>query len=439
MAITIHNKLPVSIFWFRRDLRLEDNCGLSQALKGDRPVLCVFIFDPEILLKIDNHNDPRITFIHRTLLNIKKKLEAKGSSLLILNDKPLLAFKKLTEKYNIKQVFTNNDYEPSAMDRDAKIQNFLNKKNISFHSFKDQCIFEKNEVLRPNRDPYTMFTPYSKTWLAKLKDSDLKPFKNKNNFFKTNPFKTLHLKDLNFSESKMKLLKPKLDIETIKNYHLNRDIPALNGTTKLGLHLRFGTISIRKCVSLALKYNRTWLKELIWREFFMQILWCFPHVQTQAFKKQYDNIQWRKSKKDYRAWCVGQTGYPLVDAGMRELNHTGFMHNRVRMLVASFLTKHLLIDWREGEAYFAEKLLDYELASNNGNWQWCAGTGCDAAPYFRIFNPHIQQKKFDPEFKYIKKWVPEYGTAAYVKPIVDHELARRRTLVAYANALKKIK
>lgn len=434
----IKNKLkPVTVFWFRRDLRLHDNHGLYEALKDSNEVLLVFIFDKIILNKLDDKKDKRISFIHQTLKNISTELLKQSSSLLVLNDEPLNAFKTILESYSINKVFTNNDYEPYAIDRDLKIKEWLRTKNISFHSFKDQVIFEKGEVMKSDGTPYTIFTPYSKIWKQKLNSEAIKSFpSNKllSNLFKTKPFHFPSLIEIGFDKTNYEIPSTEIDKKIIRNYHLTRNFPAVNGTSKLSIHLRFGTVSIRELAAMAVELNDQWLNELIWRDFFMMILFHFPYVENRSFKKKYENIEWRNNESEFKKWCNGETGYPIVDAGMRELNQTGFMHNRVRMIVASFLTKHLLIDWRWGEAYFAEKLLDYELSSNNGNWQWAAGCGCDAAPYFRIFNPKEQTKRFDSDMLYINKWINNF-TTDYLPPIVEHDFARKRALEVFKKSL----
>jgi deoxyribodipyrimidine photo-lyase len=422
-----------TLFWFRRDLRVTDNAGLYRALKKNQNVLPVFIFDTVILDDLDDKADRRVQFIHEALKVVKQSLEEAGSTLMVLHGDPVQLFKNI----KVKAVYTNHDYEPYARVRDAKIKELLESKGVAFHSYKDQVIFEKDEVMKDDGSPYTVFTPFSKKWKAKLNAFYQKSYPTEKYFgnlihIKPLPFPTL--KDIGFEYTETIFPERAVKMSIIKNYHEKRDIPGINGTSRLGVHLRFGTVSIRTLVQLAVKKNETWLNELIWREFYQMILWHFPKVE-QAFKPQYDRIQWRNNTKEFELWCEGKTGYPIVDAGMRELNATGFMHNRVRMVVASFLTKHLLIDWRWGEAYFAKKLLDFDLASNNGSWQWAAGSGCDAAPYFRVFNPMLQTQKFDPDLTYIRKWVPELDTPAYPKPIVDHSAARERVLEAYKVAL----
>ncbi|AEL26014.1 cryptochrome/photolyase family protein [Cyclobacterium marinum] len=428
----------VTLFWFRRDLRLSDNIGLFTAYENEKNVLPLFIFDENILEKLENKNDARVQFIHNQVKKLHSALKDYDSSILVKIGKPLAIFEALTKAYAIQNVYTNRDYEPYARDRDEKIEQFLAEKDIPFYDFKDQVIFEKDEITNNSGSYYKVFTPYSKSWLQKLKQTTLTPVDldgRKKSFYKTQPFPLPSLKDLGFKTSENSIPPLEIDEKLIRAYDKNRDFPARQGTSRLGIHLRFGTISIRRLVSEAHELNDTYLNELIWREFYMMILYHNPALVDTSFKEKYDRIRWDNNEELFQKWCEGKTGYPLVDAGMRELNTTGYMHNRVRMLTASFLTKHLLIDWRWGEAYFASKLLDYELASNNGGWQWAAGTGTDAQPYFRIFNPESQMKKFDKDKKYIKKWIPEYGSSAYPKPIVEHKQARERALETYKKAL----
>jgi deoxyribodipyrimidine photo-lyase len=429
----------VCIFWFRRDLRLNDNAGLYHALKSGRAVLPVFIFDKDILDKLEDKDDARVTFIYQAILELNDELNLQGSGLLTLYDRPEHAWKHLINSYQITEVYANHDYEPNAKLRDEKIGKLLKEHNIPLKTFKDQVIFETGEVVKDDGDPYTVYTPYQRKWYGKLTPFYLKPYPTKKynkNFFKTDPFKIISTEDVGFTKSNREF--PKVHYkELINNYAKARDFPAEKGTTHIGLHLRFGTVSIRELAKTAYGYDeKTWLNELIWREFYMMILHHFPQTINHSFKPAYDNIKWINNERQFEAWCKGETGYPLVDAGMRELNATGYMHNRVRMVTASFLTKHLLIDWRWGEHYFARKLLDYEMASNIGGWQWTAGCGTDAAPYFRIFSPDAQLKKFDPDLKYIKKWVPEYADfSKYPAPIIDHAFARDRCLKVFKEAL----
>lgn len=431
-------KEKINIFWFRRDLRIYDNHGLFKALISGLPVLPVFIFDPFILDKLNAKDDTRVSFIYREIQEIKAETEKKGSSLKIFFCTPEEAFLSLVKDYTIHSVFANRDYEPYAISRDSQISEILQERGVGFYLFKDHVIHEWNEVLKEDGNPYTVFTPYSKKWKTVRKDHPDEAFPSEQNLdrlININPFGFPTLQDLGFTASIIPLPPCGISANIISAYAKNRDIPSVQGTTRLGIHLRFGTVSVREVVRKAEQLSEIFLNELIWREFFIQILCHFPHVVSRSFKPAYDFIRWRNDEREFEKWCRGETGYPLVDAGMRELSRTGFMHNRVRMVTASFLTKHLLIDWRWGEAWFAEKLLDFELASNNGNWQWAAGCGCDAAPYFRIFNPDSQQKKFDPQLEYIKKWVPEFGTADYPVPMVDHKLARERVLKTYKAAL----
>ncbi|UZH55948.1 deoxyribodipyrimidine photo-lyase [Salinimicrobium tongyeongense] len=427
----------IAVCWLRRDLRLFDNTALYHALKSGLPVQVIFIFDPAILQSLPQKKDRRVAFIHRQLEKINAELSQFGASLFVLHDLPEKAFEKLIFEYPVREVYTNHDYEAYARSRDKAVSDFLLAHHVQFHSYKDQVIFEKEEVLKPNGTPYTVFTPYSRKWKEQLQQNGVPGFPSEDYLPKLlkKPNKPiLSLAEIGFETTDPEVAEADLSEELIKHYHKNRDLPYIDGTSRAGVHLRFGTVSIRHLVKQALQQNEAWLNELIWREFFMMILYHFPHVEQHNFRRKYDRIQWRNNEKEFEAWCRGETGYPLVDAGMRQLNETGWMHNRVRMVVAGFLCKHLLIDWRWGEAYFAEKLLDYELASNNGNWQWAAGTGCDSAPYFRIFNPESQLKKFDPKLEYVKTWIKDFR-AGYLEPIVDHKFARARALETYKKAL----
>lgn len=427
----------MTVFWFRRDLRLEDNAALYYALKEHKDVLPIFIFDTEILDKLDNKKDARISFIYNTLQHLKISLQSLGSDLKIFHGKPVDIFTELISN-GISAVYTNRDYEPDAIARDTKIYRLCDQIDIPFVAKKDQVIFDRNEILKADGLPYTVYTPYSKKWKEKLDDFYIKSYPTSNyfsNLKQVNPEPMIKIENMGFKKVETVSISPVINDKIIKNYHNTRDIPSIHGTSRLSVHLRFGTVSIRHLVRIALNSNEKWLNELIWRDFYQMILYHFPETVDKAFKSKYDLIQWENDEKQFAAWCNGFTGYPIVDAGMRELNQTGYMHNRVRMIVASFLTKHLLIDWRWGERYFAEKLLDFDLASNIGGWQWAAGSGCDAAPYFRVFNPYLQTEKFDPDEKYIKKWVPEYKSASYPTPIVDHKFARTRALERYKSAL----
>lgn len=426
----------VSIFWFRRDLRIEDNHGLFQALSTSEPVLPLFIFDTNILDRLPSKKDGRVEFIHQaiTLLN-----EAIGGHLCVKHGNPLAIFKDLMTKWDIVRIYTNHDYERYGLDRDVSISELAQEKGIEFRSFKDQVVFEKDEVLSGAGTPYTVFTPYSRKWKALLAETSLPNFPSSEiaNYV-SDTFTLPSLADIGFQPSGLLFPQASVADELIRAYAQDRDFPAKPGTSRLSVHLRFGTLSIRSLVRQAIGKSEVWLNELIWRDFYFNILHHFPHIsEKHSFRKEYDRMNWRNNEEEFKAWCEGKTGYPIVDAGMRELNATGFMHNRVRMIVASFLVKHLLIDWRWGEAYFAEKLLDFDFAANNGGWQWASGSGCDAAPYFRVFNPTLQTQKFDQSLAYIKKWVPELQELSYPAPIVNHELARARVLAAYKEALGK--
>lgn len=429
------DKQPVSVFWFRRDLRLHDNHGLYLALKDDLPVLPIFIFDKHILDDLEDKDDIRITFIFNEVHHIKKGIEKVGSSLIIKYDTPKAAWQQLLQEYNIKKVYFNHDYEPYAIERDKEISALLNKNNIEVKSVKDQVIFERKEILNAQDEPYKVFTPYKNQWLSQLDQQQLIPYNSEgtDNWYKMKPQEMPAISDMGFEiNTKINIPDKEIKDDLIKNYDKTRDIPAIDGTSRASHHLRFGTISIRNLVTRAKELNSTYLNELIWREFYMMILFNFPYVVDASFNTKYDRLNWRNNEEEFALWCEGKTGVPLVDAGMRQLNETAFMHNRIRMITASYLTKNLLIDWRWGEAYFARKLLDYELASNNGGWQWVAGTGTDAAPYFRVFNPITQQKKFDPDWKYIKKWIPEINSDKYPnEPIADIKTSRERALAAY--------
>ena len=432
-------KQTVNIFWFRRDLRSDDNVGLYNALKAEHPVVPIFIFDPEILEQLPE-DDARVTFIFDTLQHMRSLFQKDhDSSVGMYYGKPLDVYKQLLENYDLAAVYTNHDYEPYAQKRDNELKDFLSKKDIAFKTFKDQVVFEKDEVVKKDGNPYMVYTPYMKVWKEKFKATELNMYDaqaNLSNLVKNIELPNLSLSDVGFKRSTQKVADYKVSPTVIQDYEKTRNFPAQDSTSRLGPHLRFGTVSIRKMIKKAVaEQNEIFWQELIWREFFMQILWHFPHTVTESFKSKYDRIEWRNNEDEFKKWCEGETGYPLVDAGMRQLNETGFMHNRVRMLVGSFLCKHLLIDWRWGEAYFAEKLHDYEMSSNIGNWQWVAGSGVDAAPYFRIFNPTTQIEKFDKDLKYINTWVPEFQELTYATKMVDHKEARERCLAAYKSAL----
>lgn len=427
----------LTVFWFRRDLRLEDNHALHLALASGAPVLPIFIFDDLILRELPKQ-DARVEFIRSALENLNRELREYGSSMQIFRGEPLEVWPRIFKSCKVGQIFCNEDYEPYALKRDSAVAKLAAEQGASFQSVKDQVLFAKNEVVKDNGEPYRVFTAFSKAWLKKLTPENLKPFntgKTLHNLLKVKSEKVPSLDELGFQPSNIEVPEADLGKKLLSAYAKQRDVFHVEGTSRIGPHLRFGTISVRKAAAVAQQFSSVYLKELIWREFFMQLLFHFPHTVDQPFDARYKNIKWRNDKADFERWKSGETGYPLVDAGMRELNQTGFMHNRARMVTASFLTKHLLIDWRKGERYFAEKLLDFELASNVGNWQWVAGCGCDAAPYFRVFNPELQAKKFDPNGEYIKKWVAEFGTSKYPKPMIEHEAARRRALIEFKSAL----
>ena len=427
----------MNIFWFRRDLRLDDNVGFFHALNSDEKVLPIFIFDKTILSQLPKE-DARVTFIHELLATMQEKLQEKGKSLAIFYGEPAEIFTNLISQNKINAIYTNHDYEPYARKRDKELNQLFKQNNIEFLTSKDQVIFEKSEVTKDDGKPYVVYTPYSNKWKEKFKQTTLKNYNSEDYLDKITPhsYPFLSLEAIGFKTSEIKISPYDISDTLIDNYEATRNFPALNKTSFLGIYLRFGAVSVRKMIGEAIKSkNETFFKELIWREFFMQILWHFPHTINKSFREKYDAIIWENNEDLFQKWCKGKTGYPFVDAGMRELNATGHMHNRVRMIVASFLCKHLLIDWRWGETYFATKLLDYEQSSNVGNWQWAAGSGVDAAPYFRIFNPTEQIKKFDKDLKYIKKWIPELETSYYPEPIVEHKFARERCLRVYKEAV----
>ena len=429
----------LSIFWFRRDLRIDDNPGLYKALTNSKSVIPIFIFDTNIIENLPP-DDARIKFIWHSLNLLNKRLKEIGSTLLVFKGNPLEVFKKIISKYHLKSVYVNKDYEKYSIKRDKEINSFLNENDISYNSSKDHVFFEPNEILKSDGTPYTVFTPYSKKWFEKFYEKTLPQYQTESlldNFFKTNYQPIISLREIGFSIDKIEFEKFNLSDELIMNYNSKRDFPYLNSTSKIGPYLRFGLISIREVAKKTIekKFDQSFLRQLIWRDFYIQIFFHFPDSEHENFKPAYDKIIWLNEEEKFEKWCAGETGYPIVDAGMKELNATGFMHNRVRMITASFLCKHLLIHWKKGESYFAKKLLDYEMASNVGNWQWVAGTGVDAAPYFRLFNPEIQMKKFDPQKVYIKKWLSESNLENYLDPIVDHNYARERCLNAYKIAL----
>ena len=431
----------ITLFWFRRDLRIEDNCGLFHALNGKNKVLPIFIFDKEILKKLPKQ-DARLEMILMSLNTIDLAMKAKKCSVGKFHGTPKAIFTELIKKWQVEKVICNEDYEPYATNRDAEIRGFLEREGVAFEMHKDQVIFAKDEIVKKDGSPYKVYTPFSRKWLERFEDNELKTYPSETllgNLISDESLPKINLADLGFDKSTIVEPKYSFDNKIIDEYEETRNFPSLDSTSRLGSYLRFGIVSVRFLVQKAAsRSNNIFLKELIWREFFMQILWHFPHTSHKSFKPQYDRIEWLNNPTDFEKWCKGNTGYPLVDAGMRQLNQTGFMHNRVRMLVGSFLCKHLLIDWRWGEAYFAEKLLDYEMSSNIGNWQWVAGCGVDAAPYFRIFNPSEQVKKFDKELRYIQKWVPNFQEIDYPAPMVDHKKARERCLMVYKTALSTL-
>lgn len=431
---------PVNLFWFRRDLRLHDNAGLWHALESGRPVVPVFVFDRDILDMLEDRDDRRVEFIHAALSEMQETLKGMGSTLDVRYGKPLEVLHQLLETYRVEKVFTNHDYEPYARRRDAEMERMLAEKGVAFHTYKDQVLFEKDEVMKDDGGPYTVFTPYSRKWQKTLAEKGIPRFESEKRLGNLHrqperPMPTLQT--MGFRPAGLPFPSKEVRDEVFSRYGEERNFPALPATSRLGVHLRFGTISIRRLARKASSLSGVFLNELVWRDFYHMILWHFPQVgEGRAFKPAYELIRWRNDEREFEAWCKGMTGYPIVDAGMRELEATGFMHNRVRMITASFLSKHLLIDWRWGEAWFARKLLDFDLAANNGGWQWAAGSGCDAAPYFRIFNPRLQTEKFDGKLEYIRRWVPELGQTSYPPPIVEHEFARKRCLEVYNAALK---
>lgn len=431
-------RLETAIFWHRRDLRLEDNAGLFKALKSGFEIVPLFIFDKNILDDLEEKRDARVLFIHQELRRLQAEYRKLGSELKIYYGFPEAIWKEIISLYRPKKVFFNRDYEPYALSRDLKIYEFLKSENIEAVGAKDHVIFEKSEITKDDGKPYTVFTPYMKKWKAALGNDSFKSFDTSSlsKYLKKQKASEIpSLEEMGFENFEFEFPSRDLDLKILNNYAEKRDIPSVRGTSRMSLHLRFGTVSIRKLCKVAATHSEKWLNELIWRDFYQMIMYQFPHSINASFKPQYDRIPWINSEKDFEAWKNGKTGYPIVDAGMRELNSTGFMHNRVRMIVASFLTKHLLIDWKWGESYFAQKLLDFELASNVGGWQWAASSGCDAAPYFRVFSPAAQEEKFDPDQKYIRKWISEFGSSQYPKPIVEHKMARQRAIDTYKLAL----
>ncbi|MEQ9187926.1 MAG: deoxyribodipyrimidine photo-lyase [Cryomorphaceae bacterium] len=430
---------PLTLFWFRRDLRLEDNHGLYQALKNEKNVQPIFIFDSNILNKLEDKDDRRVSFIHAQIVELEALLNAYNAHIWVYAGEPEAVLQSLVKEHTIEAVYANHDYEPYATQRDGAVDEMLRAAGVRFQTFKDQVVFERDEVIKEDGSPYVVYSPYMRKWKSVLREKHLASFPTLSHgkqFYKSSGTRLLTLKEIGFEQHPADWGVNDVDPSVIKHYHQTRDIPGILGTSRLSHQLRFGTLSIRALMRAGSELNEKWFNELIWREFYQSILWHFPRVTKESFRKEYDHIEWRNNEEEFEAWCAGRTGYPIVDAGMRELNQTGFMHNRVRMITASFLTKHLLIDWRWGEAYFARKLIDFDLASNNGGWQWAAGCGVDAAPYFRVFNPYLQTEKFDPQKEYIRTWVPEFDTDEYPEPLVDHKFARNRVLEVYKAALK---
>ena len=429
---------PFVVHWFRRDLRWHDNRSLHAALNSGLPVVPLFVFDDNILAALDMQNDARVTFLHQTVSRLAQEATSRGSGLLVAHGKPIEVIHRLLETGQLRAVYTNEDYEPYANERDGQLAQLLDGNEVGFHTFTDHVVMAPGEVVKPDGKPYTVFTPFSKRWHANLTNEHLRAAPSEEHLDKLlswNAPDLPSLNDLGFEASDIVFPEAQVDLDVVRNYAETRDIPAVRGTSRISVHLRFGTLSIREVATLGFKHSEKWLTELIWRDFYQAIMHAFPHSMTQASKPQYDRVPWRHDDTHFEAWKGGRTGYPLVDAGMRELLATGFMHNRVRMVVASFFCKHLLLDWRLGERHFARHLLDFELASNVGGWQWAAGSGCDAAPYFRVFNPTSQLEKFDGQYAYVKKWVPEWGTSDYPAPIVEHKMARQRAIDTYKAAL----
>ncbi len=441
LAIALTAPAPITLFWFRRDLRLHDNHALFRALKDQGNVQPLFIFDRDILDKLEDVDDRRVSFIHDVISDLDAQIRSHGGSLWVEHGKPAEVIERITEQHPVKAVYVNSDHEPYGLARDKEVEDLLRAKGILMHSHLDHSIVAQSDVLKPDGNPYTVYTPYMRRWKERVRNSVIPAYASEDELAALAPahehtaIPSLDAMGFRNTAYTVPLARdPSVDL--LRHYGDRRNFPGVEGTSRIGVHLRFGTVSVREMVRHAMRHSEVWLNELIWREFFMQILWHFPHVEQRAFRPAYDGITWRDDEASFLAWCEGRTGYPLVDAGMRELRATGFMHNRVRMVVASFLCKHLLIDWRWGEAWFARWLMDFELSSNNGNWQWASGSGCDAAPYFRVFNPSLQLQRFDPELVYVQRWVPEYGTSDQLQPIVEHRSARERAIATYKAALQ---
>ena len=436
-----HSTSPVIAVWLRRDLRLFDNHALYKALlraeKEQAKVLPVFIFDRDILDKLEDKDDRRVNFLHNHLTTLKAGLQIEHKDICIMYGDVIDVWSSLIKDHSISAIYCNHDDEPYAKVRDQKVRDMAENQGIDWKDFKDHLIFERDEVTKDDGKPYTVFTPYSKKWRKRLEDEGIPSYPSENHlqhlldFTKATP----SLESMGFQSKELTFPENTAENQVLKDYYERRNFPSLKGTTRLGIHLRFGTISIRQLLKQSEDTTSfTFTRELIWRDFYAQILSHFPHVAERAFRPAYDEIAWRNSEEDFDKWCKGETGYSLVDAGMKELLTTGFMHNRVRMLVASFLTKHLLIDWRWGEAWFARHLLDFDLASNNGGWQWASGSGTDAAPYFRIFNPITQADKFDKDGKYRDQFNPGWRDGKFPM-MVDHKMARERALNTYKERL----
>jgi len=425
----------LSVFWFRRDLRLHDNHGFFQALDKSKSVLPIFIFDINILKDL-NQNDRRVSLLFDRLMELNKELAKQSKKIHVYYGDPELILNELHEKIPFDALFANTDYEPYATKRDRTINNSLGKKYVKFLSFKDQVIFEKDEILSNEGKIYSVYTYYMKKWKSLFNNSMTDSYPSHKLLHKcitSDAIKCVHfLDEIGFEYSKYILYNPNLTQISLNKYEESRDNPNVNGTSNASVHLRFGFLSIREVVKIALQYSEIFLNELIWRSFFSQILWNYPRVVDSCFKVKYNNLEWNSNDLLFK-WQKGQTGFHIVDAGMRQLIETGYMHNRVRMIAASFLVKNLGIDWRLGEAYFASKLMDFDLASNNGNWQWVAGTGCDASPYFRVFNPNTQRERYDPNFKYCAKWINELEENGIyrVPKIVDAKQSRLEAIDRY--------